>query len=444
MKQSSSIMIPLAYMAQSNTYQSLPPLLLKPQPVVLSPNGRNDGHYDTDSKSFSDFSGSRSSFLLPITVGLVLHRGHIAMVHDGQIVTEIRSERASRNVGKHRIGMANQSFMNQRERWNFSTFKARCAHEEKEKGKLLGCVSDAFSTMWEYVDERPQCAAAFMGQFVHEMHLKIIQTLMLSQLDDIRTPYHQLNEREPIVVPLSVVVTTLWKMDPDINASNVWNTDETLARVKSVWINERKKQSMLDLKWILKKLNAHDVCSQEGTCPENSSNCLCEELRSNCDREHSKVVELEAEILKKQQMLNESEKCCAFIEKNHSTTSSESDTSVLEDLKALSWKTYQDVSILILSDHRPGAVLFLYMNKVECKKLKKEFKETRFSNTLLHIQKERVEGDLYWTRVQAHEFYREMIRRGIVFKERSNEAIDVPVEDEESPSSEPLESHRDS
>ncbi|GJZ98104.1 hypothetical protein Tco_0670557 [Tanacetum coccineum] len=62
-----------------------------------------------------------------------------------------------------------------------------------------------------------------------------------------------------------------------------------------------------------------------------SSNFLCEELRSNCDREHSKVVdtpplpsytpphlpELEAEILKKQQMLNESEKRCAFIEKNH-------------------------------------------------------------------------------------------------------------------------------
>ncbi|GJV00641.1 hypothetical protein Tco_1329911, partial [Tanacetum coccineum] len=33
--------------------------------------------------------------------------------------------------------------------------------------------------------------------------------------------------------------------------------------------------------------------------------------------EHSKVVELEAEILKKRQMLNESEKRCAFIEKNH-------------------------------------------------------------------------------------------------------------------------------
>ncbi|GJR63632.1 hypothetical protein Tco_1505794, partial [Tanacetum coccineum] len=33
--------------------------------------------------------------------------------------------------------------------------------------------------------------------------------------------------------------------------------------------------------------------------------------------EHSKVVELEAEILKKQQMLHESKKRCAFIEKNH-------------------------------------------------------------------------------------------------------------------------------
>ncbi|GJS22727.1 retrovirus-related pol polyprotein from transposon TNT 1-94 [Tanacetum coccineum] len=48
-----------------------------------------------------------------------------------------------------------------------------------------------------------------------------------------------------------------------------------------------------------------------------SLNCLCEELRSNCDREHSKVVELEAETLKKQQMFNESEKHYAFIKKNH-------------------------------------------------------------------------------------------------------------------------------
>ncbi|GKB18240.1 hypothetical protein Tco_0852163 [Tanacetum coccineum] len=46
--------------------------------------------------------------------------------------------------------------------------------------------------------------------------------------------------------------------------------------------------------------------------------------------------------------------------------------------------------------------------KAECKKLKKELEEARFSNTLLRMQNERVERDLYWTRVRAHEFYLEM------------------------------------
>ncbi|GKD14061.1 putative reverse transcriptase domain-containing protein [Tanacetum coccineum] len=53
-------------------------------------------------------------------------------------------------------------------------------------------------------------------------------------------------------------------------------------------------------------------------------------------------------------------------------------------------------------------------DKVECKKLKKELEESRFSNTLLRMQNERVERDFYWTRVRAHEFYQEMIRRGFV------------------------------
>ncbi|GKE76478.1 hypothetical protein Tco_1542598 [Tanacetum coccineum] len=70
-------------------------------------------------------------------------------------------------------------------------------------------------------------------------------------------------------------------------------------------------------------------------------------------------------------------------------------------------------------------------DKAECKKLKKELEEERLSNTFLRMQNERVERDLYWTRVQAHEFYQEMIHRGFVFEERWNEAIDVPVKDEE-------------
>ncbi|GJT18890.1 hypothetical protein Tco_0877596 [Tanacetum coccineum] len=50
------------------------------------------------------------------------------------------------------------------------------------------------------------------------------------------------------------------------------------------------------------------------------------------------------------------------------------------------------------------------------------------------IENERVERDLYWTRVQVYEFYQEMIHRGFVFEERPNEAINVPIEDEKSPS----------
>ncbi|GKF22298.1 hypothetical protein Tco_0074620, partial [Tanacetum coccineum] len=48
-------------------------------------------------------------------------------------------------------------------------------------------------------------------------------------------------------------------------------------------------------------------------------------------------------------------------------------------------------------------------DKVECKKLKKELKEVRFSNTFLCMQSERVKRDLYWTRVRAHDLYQEMI-----------------------------------
>ncbi|GJZ11996.1 putative reverse transcriptase domain-containing protein [Tanacetum coccineum] len=67
--------------------------------------------------------------------------------------------------------------------------------------------------------------------------------------------------------------------------------------------------------------------------------------------------------------------------------------------------------------------------KAECKKLKKELEEAKLSNTLLRMQNKRVERDLYWSRVRAHEFYQEMIHKGFVFEERPNEAIDVPIED---------------
>ncbi|GKE62635.1 hypothetical protein Tco_1513002, partial [Tanacetum coccineum] len=82
--------------------------------------------------------------------------------------------------------------------------------------------------------------------------------------------------------------------------------------------------------------------------------------------------------------------------------------------------------------------------KAACKKLKEELEEERLSNTFLRMRNERVKRYLYWTRVLAHEFYQEMIRRGSVFEERPNEAINVSIEDEKSPLSEPQGSPHDS
>nr|GEZ85076.1 hypothetical protein [Tanacetum cinerariifolium] len=45
------------------------------------------------------------------------------------------------------------------------------------------------------------------------------------------------------------------------------------------------------------------------------SNCRCEELQSTCDREHSRVLELEAEIAEKQQMLGKSKNQNSLIQK---------------------------------------------------------------------------------------------------------------------------------
>ncbi|GJQ89627.1 hypothetical protein Tco_0000766 [Tanacetum coccineum] len=44
--------------------------------------------------------------------------------------------------------------------------------------------------------------------------------------------------------------------------------------------------------------------------------------------------------------------------------------------------------------------------RAECKKLKKELDKASLNNTLLRMQNEHVKRDLYWTRAQAHEFYR--------------------------------------
>nr|GEV62142.1 integrase, catalytic region, zinc finger, CCHC-type, peptidase aspartic, catalytic [Tanacetum cinerariifolium] len=83
-----------------------------------------------------------------------------------------------------------------------------------------------------------------------------------------------------------------------------------------------KKKLQIEKKNLLTQNNclitdciAKDICSI--VLAYDRDRPLSEELRSNCVRENSKVIELEAEILKQQQMLVESDKRCSFIQKNH-------------------------------------------------------------------------------------------------------------------------------
>ncbi|GJU05571.1 putative reverse transcriptase domain-containing protein [Tanacetum coccineum] len=66
-------------------------------------------------------------------------------------------------------------------------------------------------------------------------------------------------------------------------------------------------------------------------------------------------------------------------------------------------------------------------DRVERKKLKRDLEEAKLSNTILRMDKEQVERDLYQMRAWAYGFYQEMIRIRAIPEERSSEAIDVLV-----------------
>ncbi|GJU89192.1 uncharacterized mitochondrial protein-like protein [Tanacetum coccineum] len=81
-----------------------------------------------------------------------------------------------------------------------------------------------------------------------------------------------------------------------------------------------KKNLLIKNDCLIAECLEKDICSivftSDSVVPP-SSNCLCEDLRSACDREHTKVLELEAEISKQKQLITESEKRFAFLEQNY-------------------------------------------------------------------------------------------------------------------------------
>nr|GEV20283.1 protein ODORANT1-like [Tanacetum cinerariifolium] len=61
-----------------------------------------------------------------------------------------------------------------------------------------------------------------------------------------------------------------------------------------------------------------------------TSNCQCEELKSTCNKEHSRVLNLEAEVLEKQQMLTKSEQQISIIQKHLDTKALETKNAQLK------------------------------------------------------------------------------------------------------------------
>nr|GEZ68696.1 hypothetical protein [Tanacetum cinerariifolium] len=84
-----------------------------------------------------------------------------------------------------------------------------------------------------------------------------------------------------------------------------------------------KKNLLITNECVIANSIANDICSIALTydlvVPPSfdSSRYMLKELRTTCDREYSKVLELEAEILKKQQVINDAKKRCAFIQNEH-------------------------------------------------------------------------------------------------------------------------------
>ncbi|GJS98158.1 hypothetical protein Tco_0819328 [Tanacetum coccineum] len=81
-----------------------------------------------------------------------------------------------------------------------------------------------------------------------------------------------------------------------------------------------KKNLLIKNDSLIAECLERDICSivlYSTVAVSLSSNCSCENLRLECDREHNKVLELEAEISKQKQLITESEKRFAFLEQNH-------------------------------------------------------------------------------------------------------------------------------
>nr|GEU79520.1 hypothetical protein [Tanacetum cinerariifolium] len=94
--------------------------------------------------------------------------------------------------------------------------------------------------------------------------------------------------------------------------------EQTVLANKTLQIE--KKNLLIKNECLISDSISKDICSIVLTSVNivpPISDCMCAELRTSCDREHNRVLKLEAEISKLHNMLKESVKRCVFIQKDH-------------------------------------------------------------------------------------------------------------------------------
>nr|GFA87128.1 hypothetical protein [Tanacetum cinerariifolium] len=94
--------------------------------------------------------------------------------------------------------------------------------------------------------------------------------------------------------------------------------EQTVLANKNLQIE--KKNLLIKNEFLIFDSISKDICSiflASVNIMPPISDCMCAELRTSCDREHNRVLELEAKISKLHNMLKESEKRYVFIQKDY-------------------------------------------------------------------------------------------------------------------------------
>ncbi|GJW73265.1 hypothetical protein Tco_0132635 [Tanacetum coccineum] len=166
------------------------------------------------------------------------------------------------------------------------------------------------------VDEGPNAAAAFMANVSSISGTNGATTNQVNEtprslsrdIDDNTFPYHQYqHDREVQDVPMSAEVSMAKIKGKPGHVRPASGFYEKLNAMMFVPQKELSREQV-------------DICSivlYSDVAVTTSSNCSCDNLRLECDREHNKVLELEAEISKQKRLITESEKCFAFLEQNY-------------------------------------------------------------------------------------------------------------------------------